>query len=445
MGTKFVTTNWENSAGRLRLVSQPANVPHANVRIARDCTGNDVIEAGWVDLCTCCAELPVFIAACHALMRLCSMVASSPVPTNSRRSSGSRTCSMVVGLIASHPSVHWSNEVIPTQARVRNRRISLERHTLAGFLCVAHNGNCGCSRNPVPPVWARHSKASTKNRMSLEPIGTVATGAVWGRETYKGKSPDRSGGGPPSINRAAVKVSHGGPPPMPHTCPVAIWCIQNWKALDGARLPSIFCTHMSMEITKKMNCTPDLMLQQLVQVVFSPETWKHMTKTRVLMCRRACSRARLLAAKRPSPGFGPATDWKTKGGISSSKSNTWGSSALPSVRRPWRFMKAVPDGSRRCSHFCFRTDASWEPAGGSMGPCTLRTGSRALVAHQPCCRMLNVCAWSAWSIVWTLASSRAGKHACKTSRQDGTNFRCSMKRCREWYHLQHAWQVSPMA
>jgi hypothetical protein len=178
MGTKFVTTNWENSAGRLRLVSQPANVPHANVRIARDCTSNDVIEAGWVDLCTCCAELPVFIAACHALMRLCSMVASSPVPTNSRRSSGSRTCSMVVGLIASHPSVHWSNEVIPTQARVRNRRISLERHTLAGFLCVAHNGNCGCSRNPVPPVWARHSKASTKNRMSLEPIGTVATGAV---------------------------------------------------------------------------------------------------------------------------------------------------------------------------------------------------------------------------------------------------------------------------
>ena len=157
MGTKFVTTNWENSAGRLRLVSQPANVPHANVRIVRDCTSNDVIEAGWVDLCTCCAELPVFIAACIRSCAFAPWLHLPPCPpaSNSRRSSGSRTCSMVVGLIASHPSVHWSKEVIPTQARVCNRRISLERHTLAGFLCVAHNGNCGCSRNPVPPVWGK--------------------------------------------------------------------------------------------------------------------------------------------------------------------------------------------------------------------------------------------------------------------------------------------------
>ena len=80
------------------------------------------------------------------------------------------------------------------------------------------------------PVWARHSKASTKNLMSLEPIRHCCHWRCLRFGKPKGKSPDRSGGGPPSINRVAVKVSHGGPPPIPHTCPVAIWCIQNWKA-----------------------------------------------------------------------------------------------------------------------------------------------------------------------------------------------------------------------
>ena len=59
-------------------------------------------------------------------------------------------------------------------------------------------------------------------------------------------------GGPVIEQPCSSKSFAGGAPPHATDLPKkAIWSIQNLKALEHAKFPSIFCMHMSMDSTKK--------------------------------------------------------------------------------------------------------------------------------------------------------------------------------------------------
>ena len=61
---------------------------------------------------------------------------------------------MVVGLIAGLPEGHWSKGVTPMHSSVRRRRTCWFAKRSPGSFRMAQSGNCGCSRNPVPPETA---------------------------------------------------------------------------------------------------------------------------------------------------------------------------------------------------------------------------------------------------------------------------------------------------
>ena len=108
-----------------------------------------------------------------------------------------------------------------------NRSIHMLHQTLAGSFLAAHSGNWGCSKKPAPPDLASPSRASSKKRMSLDPMRHCCHCLGFRLGKPRGHVPDRSGGGSPSSKRAAVYVSHGGPPPIPQIWPDAICAIQN--------------------------------------------------------------------------------------------------------------------------------------------------------------------------------------------------------------------------
>ena len=128
---------------------------------------------------------------------------------------------------------------------------------------------------------------------------------LWSHDLLCSRGLASNGGGPPSRSLAAVYVSHGGPPPIPQTWPVSIWRIQNWKAFEEARLPSIFWRHISIEITKKCVSFHTWCSKSWCKSPWrlKPEnTW---TNTSVLIWRRAYCLASPAAANWPFPGFGP--------------------------------------------------------------------------------------------------------------------------------------------
>ena len=131
------------------------------------------------------------------------------------RKSGRRTRSRVVGFIPKAPIVHWSKETAVVQlslvSHLKARSLQIDG---IGF-CPAHTATCGCSSHAQPPMMAASHMSWTIVCSSSVPILTWRSCFRLKKGNPHGLAWSRSGLGPPGIQRAAVHVSHGGPPPTP--------------------------------------------------------------------------------------------------------------------------------------------------------------------------------------------------------------------------------------
>ena len=147
--------------------------------------------------------------------------------------------------------MHWSKVTNEVQWSFFIHLIAGDAHVLAGRWSHAQTGKAGCSKKEQPPVTAHQKVISIKNCIKIVPscVCLHCLALLDGRPF--GSSNLRTGGGPPASIRAAVYVSHGGPPPTPQMAPFLILSVQKVRLRPVAKSPVAPCRQKST-LTQKM-------------------------------------------------------------------------------------------------------------------------------------------------------------------------------------------------